>query len=360
MKSILILQESFIKKDQPDGTTLRIEGIKDWFQHRGFKIAATSHVDTKLLKNFNLLYLIVSTKKISLAANILKYLTPKNKLIIDLYNPIFLEKALSRNKLSNFLRSYREEGTVRKQLARGNHFLVANKNQLKFWFEKFKVLKIKNPPKQFSVLPTGIQTKKIKKNTTVKFRNRNIIVWFGGMYPWMNPSILIRGFSNIVRKYPNLKLRIIGGYNPKSQYLKIFTKNLKLAEKLIAPRNLEISKWQKDGKMGRIFEDVLVAVHIPLVTSEDVYSHRIRLLTLVNNAVPVITTGKDIISKTITSCKAGYKAKAQVHEIERAIIKMTKPEIFQKMSKSALKVQEKFIQDNLNIKNLLSFLNDKG
>lgn len=338
-----------------DGTYLRIEGVLQWFRKNGIKLELMQNFNKKILHKFTYIYLMLSTKDDSLSTKVMENTKDHQVFIVDLYNPIFLEKSLSRSKLENFFYKKKEEKEVKKQLERGNHFIVANKIQIKYWKGIMKKFNVKKNKRQFSSIPTGVP-KNINKNI---IKNRDTIIWFGGIYPWMNPLPLIKAFAKLIKKYPYTKLRIVGGYNPKTKYLKSYENMVNLAKSEIPSKNFETLEWKNTRNLTKVFEDAIVAVNIPVTSEEDYYSHRIRLLTVLSYGIPIVTSGKDTISDIVIKNKAGLLSKPRVNDLYEAIDKILQGKYFKKMSAKALKVQAVYIKENLVDKNLKFLLKDE-
>ena len=97
------------------GINIRGKPSQGWLEKRGF----------------NGEYLLVSTKSDSVYSKKLAELKPSQKLIVDLYTPIFSGKRIDfvQMETAGLVNAVSEKEMVKKFLKRGNHFLVANHRQ---------------------------------------------------------------------------------------------------------------------------------------------------------------------------------------------------------------------------------------
>ena len=108
------------------GIPIRENQVRDWLSRKGYSGK----------------YLLVSTKQELVYFKKLHELSAETKLMVDLYTPILLEKELTLSKWKpwDWMTRLRNKEMVRQFLRRGNHFLVANRRQRKYWIETSKQL----------------------------------------------------------------------------------------------------------------------------------------------------------------------------------------------------------------------------
>ena len=268
-------------------------------------------------KKFKGEYLLISTKPDSIYSKKLAKLKPDQILIVDLYTPIFLEKelTLSKWKPQDWLIRFRNKEMVKKFLRRGNHFLVANHRQIDYWLETSNSLGIPLKLNDISVFPTGSGISQRSTFSVQRSADRNVVLWFGGIYPWMDPLPLVEAFGRLASKFPDWRLRFLGGWHPETGYKIIYRKLEELGRQKIPKEQLEFIPWQTEKNLEKYFKDVAFAVHLVKLTLEDYYAHRVRLLTLLEAGIPVITGGRDVISELIDETKAGVKVDGSVDSL---------------------------------------------
>ena len=296
-------------------------------------------------------YLLISTKPDSVYSRMLVQLNPSQKLIVDLYTPIFLEKELSLSKWKpqDWLTRWRNKEMARKFLLRGNHFLVANRRQRDYWLETSKSLGLPLKLNDISVFPTGSSLTINHQPSNI--HDRQVVLWFGGIYPWMDPEPLIKAFGRICRKYPKWKLRILGGLQPGTGYKDRYEKLVNKAKSVIPGLQLQIIEWQKNEDLDKYFEDIAFAVHLVKQTPEDYYAHRVRLLTLLRAGIPVLTSGRDVISELLVKEKSGIKFTDTPVILDNILRKtLSSKSIIKEWQKNTVKIQEKFIKSEMDIR----------
>lgn len=325
---------------QQSGISIRIQGIFNYLKARGHHVYLTDKYSNSIFKS-ELIYCLVSTKRDSITTRLIKELKPSNDLILDLYTPILLEKNLSYVHYlpKHWINRKNQVGIIKHAIEKSRYFIVANKRQKDYWFSQIKRWNIKIKKKDISVIPTG-HNFHLKKNKKGK-----VILWFGGIYPWLDPTPLAFAFLKIAHKIPDWRLRILGGYYEGTGYNKIY-QNFTEALAEISEKQKELIVWQTLDKLPKYLEDVSIAVHLPKNTKEDYYAHRVRLLTLTNSQIPVLTSGKDIISKIILYNNAGMNVSSRPDKLAKQLIRIVKnPKLASEMTKNTLKVEREFLKE---------------
>ena len=317
------------------GIPIRENQVRDWLSRKGYSGK----------------YLLVSTKQELVYFKKLHELSAETKLMVDLYTPILLEKELTLSKWRprDWLTRLRNKEMVRQFLRRGNHFLDANRRQREYWLKASKELGASLTAGDISVLPTGASS---IQNSEFRIQNsarRNVVLWFGGIYPWMDPKPLVETFGKLALEFPDWHLRFLGGWHPETGYRGIYRKLEELSGRMVPKEQLEFVSWQLEKNLETYFRDVAFAVHLAKPTLEDYYAHRVRLLTLLNAGIGVLTSGRDVISDILIKSKAGQRIE-QLQDTEETLTRaMNEPELRQKWSQNALKVEKIFIKQELDV-----------
>ena len=199
------------------------------------------------------------------------------------------------------------------------------------------------------MFPTGASS---IQNSEFRIQNsarRNVVLWFGGIYPWMDPKPLVETFGKLALEFPDWHLRFLGGWHPETGYRGIYRKLEELSGRMVPKEQLEFVSWQLEKNLETYFRDVAFAVHLAKPTLEDYYAHRVRLLTLLNAGIGVLTSGRDVISDILIKSKAGQRIE-QLQDTEETLTRaMNEPELRQKWSQNALKVEKIFIKQELDV-----------
>ena len=345
MKILLCSPVSF-SLSKESGIHIRIKGIANYFKKSGHTVKITDKYNENLIKKYDLIYCLVSTKRESITYQTAKNVSQhKKRLVLDLYTPILLEKDLSYSAFNPFsyLNRKNQISVIRKLLAASDFFIVANGRQKKYWLETSKTLRQTIKSDSIAIIPTGYASPKNLKRQPGK-----IILWFGGIYPWLDPTPLARAFAAIAADFPAWKLRITGGYHPDTGYKTIFNKFTNELNKL-SRKQIEIIPWLKPQELPKYLKDVSFAVHLPKQTPEDYFAHRVRLLTLTNFGIPVATSGRDLISKHICDLNAGIKVSNSLTNLKNQLLELMKnPKSINVMQKNTKKIQDYLLKNELN------------
>lgn len=359
MRTIFLFYPFPQNRDLESGITIRLEEVAKWFKNNNFKVLKTDKLNVPLTQA-DLVYIMVSTKADSTSSQVASQILENQSLIVDLYTPIFLEKEATFSKWNPYHQITRmgKKRVVKNILSRGSHFLVANRRQKEYWLKTARSMGIKLKTNDISVLPTDAPKLSTvnRQPASAADRPSTVILWFGGIYPWMNPMPLIKSFSEIAPKHPNWKLRFVGGFHPKTGYLKLYNKVLEEAQKTIPKDQLEIIPWQKSDVLPNFLKDVAFAVHLPKNSPEDYYAHRVRLLTLLNAGIPIITAGNDLISHMLVKENAGQKVSSTLNLHKIILSKINDSKKLKLWSNNAHKVQEIYVQRESNLAYLKKIL----
>ena len=357
MKSITILSPQPLASKTLTGLEIRIKEIKKWFLRRGLKVYLLDSFDEKVIRHSNVVYTPISTNSLSVGHQCISENRYNKPLVIDLYTPILLEKEASFsyfNPLHQYIR-FKKQSMVKKMVKYGAHFLLANHRQQNYWLNFIKNCGIDAKTNDFSVIPTGAPRIKVD---FLPFLQRKTILWFGGIYPWMNPWPLVDAFSRLAPDYPDWKLRILGGFQLKTGYKVIYRNIIEKAKLLIPGRQLEVIPWQKHKELPNYLKDVAFAVHLPHNSQEDYYAHRVRLLTLLNAGIPIMTSGDDVISDLLIGNKAGIRMSSDFKNIITVLDKtLSNTNRINKLAESTRKVEGYFIKTQTKQDTLLQFMN---
>lgn len=334
-----------IKTSNQSGIQIRIQGLAEYLKKNGHTVKIIDRYNESIIKQHEYVYSLISTKQDSFTYKVIEDITQNGlKLITDLYTPILLEKDLSYSPLNplSYLNRRSQIGVIRKTLAAATFFIVANRRQKKYWLKTSKSLHQPIKPASISTIPTGYPPR-----TNLVRQPESVIAWFGGIYPWLDPTPLAKAFANLAPNFPTWRLRIIGGYHPSTGYQAIFNKFTEIL-KNIPKDQVEIIPWQKPNALATYLKDVSFAVHLPKKTQEDVYSHRIRLLTLTESQIPVLTSGRDLISNIIISSRSGMKISTNSDILAQQLTNVIKnPKLISQMMKNAKNVENIYLEKEL-------------
>lgn len=229
----------------------------------------------------------------------------KTKIIVDLYNPLFFEK-LSYNE--SFLRLSEVKNVVARIIFSGDFFFCANRRQFDYYLgvlsQLGKINDIKPSDTPLAIVPTILN-----KNFKSAFLSKNKdFVFFGGFYPWFDLHQTIKFVEKVIAE--NKNITFIGIENPKVKG--IFRESANAIKKTFIKeinKQVFIKDWVSVKDIPKELSKYRFALNFAVNSLEDELSYRTRLLTLLQNNVPILTNGNDEISKAIIRKKAGVEYK---------------------------------------------------
>lgn len=340
---IIIVSPVLLDPDRQSGISIRLDGIFNYLKKNGHNVIVTDKNKKAIFKNTEFIYCLVSTKPDSITTKVISNMNVNNKLILDLYTPILLEKRFSFSTFNptHLLNQRLQKQIIKEALKKATYYTVANRKQRKYWERVSGKLGHNISDKDIAVIPTS------HNFHPKKSKNKKVVLWFGGIYPWLDPTPLAGAFLKIAHKFPKWKFRILGGYYEGTGYGKIYKDFTKVLGN-IPDNQLEIIPWQNRNYLPNYLGDVTFAAHLPKDAEEDLYAHRVRLLTLTNSQIPVLTSGKDTISKIILKNKAGIKITAETDKLSKVLSEMiSNPGLIGMMAKNTPKVEKVFLKEEL-------------
>lgn len=208
----------------------------------------------------------------------------RGKLILDLYCPSFLENL----EAGRFRPT--EITVLKKIMRRADHFICANQRQKDLYLGL--LLGIKPPlPDPIGIVPTGISstppahTKNVLKGIVPGIgRNDKVIIWWGGLWPWLDPETAIKAAGT----RPDIRLVFFGQATVDYGRSVVF-----------------IDKWIPYEERG----DYLLESDIGIITHRDTletrFSWRTRVLDYFWADLPVISTEGDSLAELINAHQLG-------------------------------------------------------
>lgn len=236
--------------------------------------------------------------------------------IIDTYYAIIFEKLTTIEDTTAGRNTFNQKiKVVVGIINKGDHFICASP-QLRIYLlgilSSLGKVNSTNFKQQFiSVFPTIIDTN-FKKHRTLKLRGNilkkddKIILWFGGIYPWFDPTPLISAMPIITKNIPNAKLLMLGAKHPSTQYDDYFNEAVSQAKKTgLYNKNIIFLDWVNEIQSSVYASQVDLNVILAKKSLEDEFAFRTRILVPVLLGIPTITNGQDYISQLIAKNDAG-------------------------------------------------------
>lgn len=273
-------------------------------------------------------------------------------LICDLYDPFHLEQLEQDRGISLEVRNSRFSSTVEvihRQLKRGDFFICASDKQRDFWLGHLSALGRINPltydddemlNSLISVVPFGISREPPKHSRAV-LRDAvsgisaadKILLWAGGLYPWLDPHSVVRAAALARDSVPELRLIFLAGRNPSVAIpkMKVAEEVRSLAQELdiLGTHVFLVENWVPYEQRQNYLLEADAGVSAHRAHLESTFSFRTRLLDYIWTALPMITTGGDSFSEVIEEESLGITVPPDDPDaMAAAMVRMLKEEDF--------------------------------
>lgn len=255
------------------------------------------------------------------AARTLSKLRDDVKVILDCYVPIYIEvSARKTDGLNRSFANYQVDlGYYNSNLRRGDYFLCANKAQGQFYDGVLSALGVINPASyeddRMLLVPSGIdKTPPVQNNNPYDqlgiARNNFVLLWFGGLYPWFDISVLLQVIKELGSK-EKIHLVIVGGKNPYNKdssiqkqyhYAKSFVEENKLLDSYV-----HFVDWVDYDERGSWYAHAGAVINLNQQGQENTYSWRTRLMDFIWGEAPILTNGGDPLSEELIAHGAAIK-----------------------------------------------------
>jgi len=211
----------------------------------------------------------------------------------------------------------------------GDHFLVANVRQRDFYMPLFLSSRRANTQllssqpdiqqRLFTLLAGGTPDVPFP----ISNEKKEYILWFGGIWEWMDPLTPLRAFLSIQEKIP-YSLVLVGsqhpsGYLPPSRILKTLWREARASP--LWDRRIRVVDWVPYEQRVEFLKKAFVGVSCHPDGLEAYYAHRARLFEYLWAGIPVIATSGETLGEEIASHGAGILVKpGDVQGVARALL----------------------------------------
>ncbi|HWP46911.1 MAG TPA: glycosyltransferase family 4 protein [Candidatus Limnocylindrales bacterium] len=272
-------------------------------------------------------------------------LKQKAPLIIDLYDPVFLEnleiytnlKEGETLALHNF-----SLATQIQQLQHGDFFLCASEKQRDFWLGMLGAFNRLNPvtyqqDKTFrrliDVVPFGIPSspprlsRRVLKGVYKTIgKDDFVVLWGGGLWNWFDPITLIYAMKRICEQRKNIKLFFMGVKYPSLEVseMKKAREAIELAKSLnLYDRFVFFNDWVPYQERENYLLEADIGISIHTHTIETEFSFRTRILDYIWAGLPIIATRGDLLGSWIENNRLGLLVSpGDIEELKQAILRM--------------------------------------
>ena len=247
----------------------------------------------------------------------------KKVLVVDLYDPIFLEDLeLNRDwpqpdrsrQVHNVVRVFRE------QVERGDFFLCASEKQRDMWLGFLSAAGRINPANYdrdptlralIDTVPFGLPDTPPRHSGQPAMKgvfpgigqDDAVVLWGGGVYDWLDPLTAIRAVDRVRANHPAVRLFFLGVRHP-NPYAKE-SRTLRAARTLAGGLGLTGSHvffnetWVPYERRADFLLEADVGISLHEEHVETAYSFRTRILDCIWSGLPTVATAGDSFAEVI-------------------------------------------------------------
>jgi len=253
----------------------------------------------------------------------------RRPLVVDLYDPFPIENLNYFTVLGD--RPYRHDhATLERQLRQGDLFLCSSQEQRLFYLGMLYALGRLNPETYFAdftlanlvrMVPFGISPAEpeprqpaslsppppILRGAVPGIGLDDPIVFFGGIYDWYDPMLLVRVLPALIGRFP--ALRVVFSIHPNAES----TPQGTYAEVLEAcrergwiGRHVFFVPWVPADQRARLVREATVAAVLHRPRFEAEISLRTRVLDFLGAGLPVVATAGGVMSRLLEEEHMGW------------------------------------------------------
>jgi len=247
----------------------------------------------------------------------------RKKIILDLYDPIIIEKLERVNflppKEKNFLYSIFVDW-VKLQIRQSDYYICANERQRDLWVGILALLGKLNPVSYslskdvkglISVIPTGVPDDPAVKSENVLrgvipgiSKTDKILLWVGAPSTWYDEKLVIYAMQDIIKVRNDIKLVFICGNPNNSEILK---EDMRLSDSLglTGKAIYFIKEWIPYNKLANYYLEADLGISLHHYHLETHFSMRNRILGYLWGGLPVIVTAGDSMAELVEQHNCG-------------------------------------------------------
>jgi glycosyltransferase involved in cell wall biosynthesis len=244
-------------------------------------------------------------------------------IVVDLYDPVLFESL----RLGDRQRWDRAEFAARTQVAvvrhvlrRGDFFLCASERQRDLWLGalvmagRVTAVTVQHDAALrglVDLVPFGIPGEPPRRATGVPCvkglgpirHTDKVILWGGGIWDWLDPLTLVRGFARVAAGRDDVHLVFLGTTPPndRAPVMRLASETRSLASSLgLAGTRVHFRQgWVPYAERGAVLLDADVGVTTHIAHLEARFAFRTRVLDYIWAALPVVCTRGDVIAELV-------------------------------------------------------------
>lgn len=270
------------------------------------------------------------------AANWWFHQVPGVPVATDLYDPFFVENLHYASTLGEGTAVHDRE-TLDLALARADFFLCASPEQRLFYAGALYTAG-RIGPRNFpddptlagllAVVPFGVPGEPASGDRAAGRRLLNVsgegpLVFFGGIYDWYEPDLLLEAWAGVLRRRPDAKLLFFENPNPETTPQRVYARARERA-RAIDPQGKSIlfSPWLPYAARADLYAAVDLLVSISTEGLERDLAFRTRLLDAAWGGLSSISVGGGPLARQLEEAGAGRRVAGTAPALAEALIQI--------------------------------------
>lgn len=270
------------------------------------------------------------------AANWWFHQVPGVPVAADLYDPFFVENLHYASTLGEATAVHDRE-TLELALARADFFLCASPEQRLFYagalYTAGRVGPRNFPPDPtlsdlLAVVPFGVPGEPASGDRAAGRRLLNVppegpLVFFGGIYDWYEPDLLLEAWPGVLRRRPDAKLLFFENPNPETTPQRVYARARERA-RAIDPQGKSIlfSPWLPYASRADLYAAVDLLVSISSEGLERDLAFRTRLLDAAWGGLPSLSVAGGPLARQLEEAGAGRRVTGTASALADAVTQM--------------------------------------
>lgn len=268
-------------------------------------------------------------------------------LVMDGYDPLLIEwlTTLPNARVEEqFVQWYGRAMNLFHQYLHSDFFICATERQRYWWLGQLEVAGRINPytyhqdpslRNLVDVVPYGLpdtppqHTRQVIKGVWPGIApDDTVLLWGGGLWPWLDPMTAVQAIAHLHPTHPQLKLIFPGTIHPNpdvSQGMPVSNSQVYAyaAAQGLLDRAVFFGEWVPYADWPNVLLESDIALSLHHETAETQLAYRSRVLEYIWAGIPIIATGGDTTSELVTAYNLGKTVTYQdVNGVAQAILQL--------------------------------------
>ena len=267
------------------------------------------------------------------AANWFFHQVPDLPVASDLYDPFFVENLHYAATLGEGTASH-DRATLELALGRADFFLCASAEQRLFYAGALYArgrIGPRNFPQDptlanlLAVVPFGVPEEPSAGDRAAGRRAVGVapdgpLVFFGGIYDWYEPDLLLEAWPGVLRRHPDAKLLFFENPNPETTPQRVYARARERARSIDPQgRSVLFSRWLPYTARPDLYAAVDLLVSISSEGLERDLAFRTRLLDAAWGGVPSVSVAGGSLARQLEEAGAGRRVARTASALAEAV-----------------------------------------